>query len=150
MHIQWDILYTDKWELSWCQLQRSWHHENSDFSGSSGSKVQVKNALLLCLIKWTPSNQRNSTPGNQTICLFLSGISVFVESVSLEDRAASLHNSWLCFTMALYISHCFWWKCCFYNLNIGGLVQERGNSSALAMELCLSCTNPLIWSGLKL
>ena len=25
-----------------------------------------------------------------------------------------------------------------------GLVQERGNSSALAMELPLSCTNPLI------
>ena len=25
-----------------------------------------------------------------------------------------------------------------------GLVQERHNSSALAMELCLSCTNPLI------
>ena len=23
-----------------------------------------------------------------------------------------------------------------------GLVQERRNSSALAMELCLSCTNP--------
>ena len=27
---------------------------------------------------------------------------------------------------------------------IDGLVQERCNSSALAMELCLSCTNPLI------
>ena len=28
--------------------------------------------------------------------------------------------------------------------HIDGLVQERRNSSALAMELCLSCTNPLI------
>ena len=28
--------------------------------------------------------------------------------------------------------------------HIDGLVQERFNSSALAMELCLSCTNPLI------
>ena len=28
---------------------------------------------------------------------------------------------------------------------IDGLVQERRNSSALAMELCLSCTNPSIW-----
>ena len=28
--------------------------------------------------------------------------------------------------------------------HIDGLVQERGNSSALAMELRLSCTNPLI------
>ena len=30
-------------------------------------------------------------------------------------------------------------------LNIDGLVQERRNSSALAMELCLSCTNPSIY-----
>ena len=29
--------------------------------------------------------------------------------------------------------------------NIDGLVQERRNSSALAIELCLSCTNPSIW-----
>ena len=28
--------------------------------------------------------------------------------------------------------------------HIDGLVQERRNSSALAMELLLSCTNPLI------
>ena len=27
-----------------------------------------------------------------------------------------------------------------------GLVQEKRNSSALAKELCLSCTNPLIWA----
>ena len=30
--------------------------------------------------------------------------------------------------------------------NIDGLVQERRNSSALAMDLCLSCTDPSIWS----
>ena len=30
--------------------------------------------------------------------------------------------------------------------NIGRLMQERHNSSALAMELCLSCSNPLICS----
>ena len=29
--------------------------------------------------------------------------------------------------------------------HIDELVQERHNSSALAMELCLACTNPLIW-----
>ena len=29
--------------------------------------------------------------------------------------------------------------------NIDGWVQERHNSSALAMELCFSCTNPLIY-----
>ena len=31
-------------------------------------------------------------------------------------------------------------------LSIDGLVQERRNSSALAMELRLSCTNPSVWS----
>ena len=31
-----------------------------------------------------------------------------------------------------------------------GLVQERRNSSALAMELCLSCTNPSIWTTAEL
>ena len=32
------------------------------------------------------------------------------------------------------------------NLHIDGLVQERRNSSALTMELRLSCTNPSIFS----
>ena len=32
-----------------------------------------------------------------------------------------------------------------YYIYINGLVQERCNSSAYALELCLSCTNPLIW-----
>ena len=31
-------------------------------------------------------------------------------------------------------------------IHIDGFVQERCNSSALAMELRLSCTNPSIWS----
>ena len=31
--------------------------------------------------------------------------------------------------------------------HIDGLVQERRNSSALAMDLCLSCTDPLISDG---
>ena len=30
-------------------------------------------------------------------------------------------------------------------IDIDRLVQERRNSSALAMELCLSCINPSIW-----
>ena len=30
-----------------------------------------------------------------------------------------------------------------------GLVQERRNSSALTMELRVSCTNPLIWAKLR-
>ena len=32
-----------------------------------------------------------------------------------------------------------------HNLYIDGLVQEKRNSSALATELCLSCTNPYRW-----
>ena len=35
-----------------------------------------------------------------------------------------------------------------FDVHIDGLVQERHNSSALAMELCLSCTNPSIWRHL--
>ena len=35
-------------------------------------------------------------------------------------------------------------------LHIDGLMQERYNSSAPAMELCLSCTNPPIVNGLQL
>ena len=37
---------------------------------------------------------------------------------------------------------------CWYH--IARLVQERHNSSALAMELCLSCTNPLIFTQYRL
>ena len=36
-----------------------------------------------------------------------------------------------------------------FALNIDGLVQERRNSSASTMELCLSCTNPSISWFLK-
>ena len=32
-----------------------------------------------------------------------------------------------------------------WHYHIDGLMQERRNSSALAMELLLSCTNPSIW-----
>ena len=32
-------------------------------------------------------------------------------------------------------------------LYLDGLVQERRNSIANALELRLSCTNPLIWMG---
>ena len=33
--------------------------------------------------------------------------------------------------------------------HLDGSVQERRNSSALAIELCLSCTNPSIWKTVK-
>ena len=34
------------------------------------------------------------------------------------------------------------------HIHINGLVQERRNTSALALELCLSCSNPLICYGI--
>ena len=38
---------------------------------------------------------------------------------------------------------------CLNNSRIDGLVQERRNSSALAMELRLSCTNLSVYSGMN-
>ena len=37
-------------------------------------------------------------------------------------------------------------NCARSSIDINRLVQERRNSSALAMELRLSCTNPSIWT----
>ena len=47
---------------------------------------------------------------------------------------------WSCFVLLGFCheSLVVWW--------LDGLVQERCNSSALAMELRLSCTNPSMWS----
>ena len=35
------------------------------------------------------------------------------------------------------------------NCYIDGLVQERHNCSTLAMDLCISCINPLLWASQK-
>ena len=43
------------------------------------------------------------------------------------------------------ISHFF----CHLQLHIDGLMQERHNSIANALELCLSCTNPSIWYWIR-
>ena len=51
--------------------------------------------------------------------------------------------------MALHVKYAFVLRWCYvykYTYNIDGLVQERRNSSVLAMELHLSCINPLIYS----
>ena len=49
----------------------------------------------------------------------------------------------------LIVSLCggWWWKYIYIYVryNLDGLMQERRNSNALAMELCQSCTNPSIW-----
>ena len=42
----------------------------------------------------------------------------------------------------LYMIVLNWMQFNWFNIDV--LVQERRNSSALAMELCLSCTNPSI------
>ena len=41
----------------------------------------------------------------------------------------------------------FWWVQWYHNLHFDGLVQERCNSIANALELHLSCTNSLIFLG---
>ena len=58
-----------------------------------------------------------------------------------------LINSILPFSNGLYLLlfSSAWMRLLLYlHSHINGLVQEICNSSALAMELCLSCTNPLI------
>ena len=55
------------------------------------------------------------------------------------------------FTRPQWVNHDFW-RCDFCQ-HIDGLVHERSNSNALALELHLSCSNPSIWgikSGLDL
>ena len=47
--------------------------------------------------------------------------------------------SWL----TVFLKDC--WLIAAYGYHIDGLVQERLYSSALAMHLCRSCTNPSIW-----
>ena len=62
----------------------------------------------------------------------LSDLAVIdAQSVSIYTEIKMMKNTWLCviFSPAHYVD---------------GLVQERRNSSALAMELRLSCTIPLI------
>ena len=46
--------------------------------------------------------------------------------------------------------HTFRVKLFSMSVNIDGLVQERCNSIANALELCLSCTCPSIWSMIQL
>ena len=61
---------------------------------------------------------------------------------SLQSNAVS---HWLGANLesALYKSYWWWVKQCDLWIQCDGLAQERHNSSALAMELHLSCTNPL-------
>ena len=49
-----------------------------------------------------------------------------------------------------YLRHLCVQKSCKMQTHIDGLVQERRNSSALALELRLSCTNPFIFAFCKI
>ena len=62
-----------------------------------------------------------------------------------QNCIQNLHIGWV------YMLHCEKWygflaclKSSHNNFDIDGIVQERRNSSALTMELCLSCTKPSI------
>ena len=59
--------------------------------------------------------------------------------MSFSNLTTVIEYQWVFFSMAGRISYSWWCH------EIDGLVQERRNSSALAMELRLSCTNPLKW-----
>ena len=59
----------------------------------------------------------------------------YLSMLGLKLNHVSKRGSWSMF----YLSNCV------AIFNIDGLVQERRNSRALAMELRLSCTNPSIW-----
>ena len=67
---------------------------------------------------------------------------------SLAHMTVKFHASWCRAASPRLIFQLGWYPtlmltCNLLTMQFGGLVQERCNSSALAMELCLSWTNPL-------
>ena len=93
-------------------------------------------------ISWIYINHKQSFHGTSSSFKMLNTDSNFL---LLNDGAASkwtllLYCSFV-FTMHINLQGSAYPKIC-----IDRLVQERRNSSALAMELCLSCTNPLVYT----
>ena len=81
----------------------------------------------------------------QVTCVFL--LWIFWRHVTKDVVVSCLHvvnmiQNTVRHSVILLSLHVLWH---FRQHHIDGLVPERRNSSALAMELCLSCTNPLIW-----
>ena len=64
-----------------------------------------------------------------------------IYSKNLKDSTSLLHIIVIIVIISSY-DLCIWYPIYYY---IHGLVQERCNSGALAMELRLSCTNPSIY-----
>ena len=87
-------------------------------------------------------------------CLLVAIIRVII-MVHYHPRQVTRNNSFedrLLVAAEIYWCHIFKWVAATKPgltvdiwCHIDRLVQERRNSSALAMELCLSCTNPLLW-----
>ena len=76
-----------------------------------------------------------SIPKLQQCNLPLSSLKYIVIATHVGIRNTQSFNGWL-----LQVFHLLW---SYFN----GLVQERRNSIANALELCLSCTNPLIYQS---
>ena len=64
-------------------------------------------------------------------------------SISVYMEASNINNKKYRNDHMLHLLICVLLVLCYY---IDGLMQEMHNSSALAMEWRLSCTNPLIWA----
>ena len=78
--------------------------------------------------------------------LTLQRMMVMGKSVTMRSLAYASQN--LHFVVLISVSLYKSWDRCFLSKvqwNIEGSVQERRNSSALAMELRLSCSNPSLW-----
>ena len=82
------------------------------------------------------------------VCMCLGGkwANIYCSNITLGSRMNEWNITEQSFSQdnigILYMIVLNWMQFNWYNID--GLVQERCNSSALAMELCLSCTNPSI------
>ena len=109
------VAETIHWRTSLCG---QWHCEvqqRSNFCFVRKDKVSFRIYLLLLMLFYTHDIMR------------LAAATLVYVFLEIESRQLVMFACWRMI------------------FDIDGLVQERRNSSALAMELCLSCTNPLIY-----
>ena len=104
------------------------------------SKNKHKICALLCFVViWCPICQFYPFlgSGHEGVAILLNGFAIKWKQKKVTRQPATLrHNS------ILYPSELLLWH---QDNHIDVLVQERRNSSALAMELRPSCTNTSIW-----
>ena len=101
-------------------------------------RISIANALELCLSctnpsrwSWDPSYLCNENPYTGKMASVYRDTSLAAGKTGFQ-HVLKLEMLW----------EKFWFNLLLY---IDGLVQERRNSSALAVELCLSCTDPSLW-----